>query len=429
MGNEITLWQNQVEAKLPKTANIAEVMKYNHTLSSKDISQIGFAYQSESYEMATNYIWEKTMNCLRKIILSFGGEFALEMLGMKDSAILQKIPESYVINISYELGIISKEGKVKLSNCNELIAYYLSSDGQNSEMDQMEANSFIRACVEHVLQQEIEYSQLEFCSFRDKLKRESLVDGDALIDSMQGAPYFYKKTIVRTLLNLIDSTKDAEQDNAFNNLSIIVPHLWDDISGDDRGLIGSAYTEAVNLNMSRKISVLKNLLLKVRGFDYVPENLRSNTFIDAAKRIVAAHMAIDNFYNEPTAVDYLYSLGTVIPSHAVGNCITALLCVKLGNQYGISFAAQNKADELLDGMNIDKKIFYLNNVLPYDEYILNKLTITECVNRWIDLKFAVGENIKTRNIMVNKLIVATEKKNAAEIIRCANLMRNKLYAK
>ena len=429
MGNDMILWQSQIENKLPKTATVSQIMEYNRTLSKKDINQIGIAYSSESFEMATNYIWEKTMNYLRKIILTFGEEFALEMLGMQDRALLQKIPESYTINISYELGIISKEGKVKLTQSNELIAYYLSTDGQDTEMDQMTANLIIRSCVEHVLQQEIEFEQLEFCSFRDKLKKTSIVDGDDLIESIRTAPYFYKKTIIRALLNLVDCTGGAEQDNSFNNLAVIVPYLWPEISGDDRGLIGTAYTEAVNSNKTRKTAVLKNLLLKVRGFDYVPENLRSNTFIDAAKNIIAVHTALNNFYNEPSAVDYLYSLGTVIPSHAVGTCITALLCVRLGNDYGISFAAQDKAKELLRGMSADKKTFYLERVLPYDEFVLNKLTVQSCIDRWLTCVdfISPNEKIKTGNPTVNKLINATFEKNAAEIRRNALKLKMKLY--
>ncbi len=428
MENSVVLWQTKFDSKLPKLASISEVISYNQTLSDKDIIQIKNAYQFAAFEMATSFIWEKTINKLRTVILSFGDDFALEMLGARDKAILQKIPELYAINLSYELGIISQEGKMKLTQCNEFLSYYLSTDNQNIEMDVDTTNLIIRACIEHVLQQNIEYEQLEFCSFRDILKQKNMVESDPIIKKIQQSPYFYKKTIVRTLLNLIDNTKGIEQDNSYNNFLVIIPCVWNDISGEDRGLIGTSYTEAVNSNKAKKISVLKNLLLKVRGFDYVPENLRSNTFIEAAQNIISVHFAINNFYNEPAALDYLYSLGTVIPSPAVGACISALLCVKIGNKYGPSFGAQAKADEMLDGMNMDKKIFYFERVLPYDEFVINKLMIDECIERWCTIDFTQNiKDVRTNNSIVNKLISATLAHNTDEIRKCAFSLRNKLY--
>ena len=85
---------------------------------------------------------------------------------------------------------------------------------------------------------------------------------------------------------------------------------------------------------------LKQALLKVRGFNYVPENLRSQTFLKAAEAIVLrAHEGMNNFYNEEAPTINLEKLGTVIPAPALGPCITALLCVRLGNSYGTCWAA------------------------------------------------------------------------------------------
>lgn len=428
MKNELVLWNSSVENKIPKVASVDKIMSYNQTLTTREVQQISIAYQSEAFEMAASFIWEKAMNKLRTYILSFGNEFALEMLGMKDIAILQKIPEKYVIDLSYELGIISSPGKMKLTQCNEFISYYLSHS--DDEMDIDTINLIIRSCVEYVLQLNVEFQNLEFCSFRDSLKKDSLSKESQILVNICQAPYFYKKTIVRTLLNLIDSTSGIEQDNAFNNLSLIIPLIWDSVATEDKWMVGTSYTEAINSNETRKISVLKSLLLKIKGFDYVPENVRSNTFIDAAKKIIAVHYSMNNFYNEPAAVDYLYSLGTVIPSHAVGACISALLCVKLGNSYGISFDAQEKADVLLQPLSIDKKRYYFEKILPFDEDILNKLTNKNCVERWLNLDFVISdiEGIKTNNININRILKYTKEGLVSEVIEEANKLKKKLYS-
>lgn len=85
---------------------------------------------------------------------------------------------------------------------------------------------------------------------------------------------------------------------------------------DDKYPIGFAYAEVVNDGNEKVSSVLKSLLLKVKGFDYVPENLRSNTFINAAKNVISVHYSTNNFYNEPASIRNLASLGTIIPTPA-----------------------------------------------------------------------------------------------------------------
>ena len=126
-------------------------------------------------------------------------------------------------------------------------------------------------------------------------------------------------------------------------------------------------------------------MLKVKGFDYVPENLRSNTYIIAAKDLLSAHQGMNNFYNEPSKAKYLAQMGNSIPAPAFGNCMTAVLACKLGNSYGISWDAQTYLDEILQTVSKDRWSYYLSSVLPYDRVILYKLCVDITADRWIEL--------------------------------------------
>jgi hypothetical protein len=50
---------------------------------------------------------------------------------------------------------------------------------------------------------------------------------------------------------------------------------------------------------------LRRALMRVNGFDFVPETLRSETFRAAARAVLGAHLAWDNFYNEPKPMEAL----------------------------------------------------------------------------------------------------------------------------
>lgn len=154
--------------------------------------------------------------------------------------------------------------------------------------------------MQYVLGQNNE-TEIEFNNFRDRLFKESLADDDSLFILLDDAPYFYKRTVVRTLLNLIKNTSGGERDNVLHNFDQFIPRLWDKISGEDKWSIGNTYAEAISNGDIKEASYLKNVLTKVKGFDYVPETLRSQTFIEIAHDLQRAHLNFNNFYNEPSA--------------------------------------------------------------------------------------------------------------------------------
>lgn len=82
---------------------------------------------------------------------------------------------------------------------------------------------------------------------------------------------------------------------------------------------------------------------------------------------------MNNYHNEPGAISALASLGTTIPSATISHCVSAILCVKLGNHWGISWAAQDTANSLLRHLGENRWRYYLDECLPADETILGKL--------------------------------------------------------
>lgn len=114
-------------------------------------------------------------------------------------------------------------------------------------------------------------------------------------------------------------------------------------------------------------------LSKVSGFDYVPENLRSLSFIEVARRIKKIHYELNNFYNEPSAVRELEKMGKQIPKPAIKECVGAVFMVLLGNSYGRSYEVIEPAELVLQKLTESDCKLYIEHCLPYDESVLNKI--------------------------------------------------------
>jgi hypothetical protein len=112
-----------------------------------------------------------------------------------------------------------------------------------------------------------------------------------------------------------------------------------------------------------------------------------------------------------------------IPGPALAACITAVLCVKLGNQYGVSFAAQGAADSFIQGISDDRWLYYLDERLENDGVVLPKLLQANPIENWVALikKLEIDpSDLKSPD--VKNLIVATNNDRRAVITRIVQTM-------
>ena len=385
--NQVALYQESAGVvAVPDTNDVAILMSYNRSLSSNDANKIVKAFDNELYDMAAEYIWSRTISTLKKNIMKFGEEFVAEMLDRPDISSVEDISEYEVITLSSDLGFINQTAKIEFMQFSEIIQHYMSNEDPDEAFPLTKVSDIVRSCVKHVLGfEKVEY-EISFVSFRNRLRTEYIIEGHEIYTQLKLDPYFYKRTVFKTMMNLAKTTKDsAEREIILNNMISIFVEIWSALSSEEKWVIGRSYAQCLSDGDNKLLIALKSVLLKVKGFDYVPENLRSNTYIIAAKDLLSAHQGMNNFYNEPSKAKYLAQMGNSSPAPAFGNCMTAVLACKLGNSYGISWDAQTYLDEILQTVSKDRWSYYLSSVLPYDRVILYKLCVDITADRWIEL--------------------------------------------
>ena len=379
------LWSASGGIQLPKTAEVDTVLSYSAQLREKEIKSIFRNYSEEDFEMASEAIWERAILVLKERVLSLGLEFVGEMVGLDDMAYVRELPPFEVINLAAELGFINSTGKMRLSQANEIVQHYRQRDVEE-EMPKNESDSVIRACVQYILGYESSELSIEFSDFRNSLKLQLFEKQTDRMMMLIGSPYFYKRTTVRTLINLIASTEGAEYEMVSSNFATIIEAVWDGLTSDDKYFIGTTYSKYVNRGEKKYIYTFKNALEKVHGYDYVPENLRSISFIQAAKNIKRVHYEFNNFYNEPDAVTRLERLGNQIPKPALKESVSACIMVYVGNAYGSSDLAKQPTCEVLNKLDTEAWKYYINECLPYDEDVLLKISAGDRrTDKWCEL--------------------------------------------
>jgi hypothetical protein len=375
--SDIKTWDGPSGAIIPADAMAPkEIVSYAIRLSEKQQIQIVNAYSTGAFDMASEYIWRISLIRLKETLQALGPKFLGEMLGKDDvdeyTSIDELLTDYSTIQLSEQLGIISSTGALKLKQAQELINHYFSND-VHEELDGISAMQIGRACVQYILSVAKTSVAVEFEEIRKKLLNEDIASDDSTIKELASYPIFYLRTMLTVLLSAIKNEKGGTFDHSVNNLNAILPHVWGAISDTDKWRIGSVYRDVTTEGNVPAASAMKKALMKVKGFDFVPENLRSNTFIKAAKEVIEVHFSMNNYYNEPAAVSKLSNLGTTIPKPAIFPCLQAYMAVYLGNQYGVSFKAEGIALEQLKRISIDDWHTYFDNALASDEVILGKM--------------------------------------------------------
>lgn len=438
----IQLWQATDQVSIPKgvTEPDAIVAFGSETLSKRDIASIAKGFEAESYEMVSTFVWTKAAATLKRQVAMLGMEFVGEMLGRPDldddSDPATAIGDHEAIALAEDLGMVTTTQALRLKHSLELVAHFSklpNRPGVQEEMDRGEAVQLLKTCITSILGKPQFAAAMQFAKFRDRLTSVTFKANDTDVAAIKASPYFFIRTTLSVLLSAIKTSQGASLEHAVGNAMTLVPILWDQIREQERWQIGQKYAE-VSADGNRIASAgLKRALMDVRGFDFVPESLRSNTFTEAAATVISAHFALNNYYNEKQPMEALAALGTSIPRPALAKVLEAVLAVRLGNQWGEARSAQPAATRVLDLLRPVQWAYYFDECLRRDRTVLDKLAFEERPRqRWCELISSLEglDDFRSRSKSVNLLLENSRKgmapRQLAEVGLLAKALREKI---
>ena len=438
--NELAIWKPADKAILPTNAKTpSEIVNYALQLSTRDRKQVAQGFKAGNYEMALNFVWIKAMASLKRELSSVGINFLGEMLGKpeinEDVDVVDLITDREAIKLSEELGVVSSTEAMRLRQAQELVSHFSKLDPslvdeEDIEMDEHEAIGVLKTCIKNILGKPKIEVATEFVQFREALESKTLSKDDPQVQTLQSSPYFFRSLTINILLSVIKEATGAKLEHSLANLNVILPLLWDNIRETEKWQVGRTYAEAHANGELTAMSGLRKALLKVQGFDFVPESLRSAAFIEAAEKVIKAHEGFDNFYLEEAPMKVLKNLGTVIPAPAFSICASAIMSVRLGNSYGKSWYASPIAGKMLLSFTRDRWEYYFNQCLPSDVRILDKLIFEKPTKEFFSI---VSENdldqINVTNRSIKSLILAASKDDVQKVQNFAKNLRKQYYGK
>jgi hypothetical protein len=430
----VALWEAPSSLAISdRISSVPQIVSAATQLRPRERKQISANFEAGHYELVGTFVWHRTMVLLKGQLSKLGNRFISELLQRPDidddTDLKSAISETEALALARDLGMITPTQAMRLAHAQETINHFASleagADLDSEEgMTHEEALLCLRVCVQGVLGHESISVAGDFAAFRTSLEAQTFTSESQDIIRLQQSPYLFIRTAVSVLLSVIREGKGAQLEHAARNALLIIRLLWPKLKQPERWQIGQAYSAEFNEGNKDSVKALHAILLSVKGFDYVPESLRSDTFSRVAAAVVAAHQGTNNYYNEPKPMRELADLGTSIPNPALAICVTAALCVKLGNPWGIAWNAQTAANEVLQNISQERWLYYLDGCLERDLVILPKLTSGAPQKRWIEFVPTLKlDPARLKSRKVRSLLSAT---NAGHVSKVTDLARQML---
>lgn len=393
--NALVPWTATDVISIPEEVREAkDIVTYGKaTLSQRDMTSITKGFEAGSYEMVSTFVWTKAAAALKRQVSTLGMEFVGEMLGRPDldenSDPATSIGDHEAIALAEDLGMVTTTQSLRLKQALQLVAHFSTVTGETLSDDEMmpeEALALLRTCIASILGKPQFEAALQFAEFRKRLAASTLTAADSDLAAIANSPYFFVRTTLSILLAALKTSQGASLEHAVGNTMVLVPQLWTNLREPEKWQVGQAYAEVNSAGNRIASAGLKKALLKVKGFDFVPESLRSNTFTETAARVLSAHFAFDNFHNEREPMEALAALGTSIPRPAFAKVVEAALAVRLGNRWGVAHNAQHAATEVLRLLRPAQWHYYFDECLPRDRTVMDKLAFDDKpVRNWCEL--------------------------------------------
>lgn len=438
--NDLAVWAASDQVTIPASIkSVQDIVNYaTATLSKRDIKSIVSGFESGSFEMVSTFVWSKATATLKQQVSTLGMEFVGEMLGRPDldadSDPASSIADHEAIRLAELLGMITATQAMRLKHAMQIVAHFSKKqlgDGDDEEMNEDEVRSLLRACVSSILGKPHFDAAVRFVDFRKRLNEQTFHKDDPIVDQIKNSPHFFQKTTLSVLLSAVKTSKGALLENVLGNIMSLVPAMWPTLREPEKWQVGQAYAEANSNNSQMASAALRRALMDVRGFDFVPESLRSSTYTQVAAKVLEAHFGYNNFYNEQEPAAALAMLGTTVPMPAFAKCMEATLAVRLGNRWGFAWAAQGSADQILRSLRDAQWQYYLNECLPSDVTVLDKVSQEDAPRaRWcLMVQELVPSGVIYRNSTVGKLIDASRANVVVEVTKFSAKLRGMIGQK
>ncbi len=358
------------------------------------------------FDAALNYLWNETIVNLRQKVIRFDLDYFYDStIGdsdrrskFKNEDDIKNLDDWELINGCLKTGIITQIGYKHLDYIRDMRNFASAAHPNHTILTGLQVVSWLETCINEVLVKEPSGPVLEIKKLLHSIRDETLTATDAkpIIAHIHKLPQGLAHSLLRTIFGMYTDEKLGVV--CRNNIDLFAKDVWnrsDNSAKKDIGLKHAVFS--ANAEIKRK-SLAKQFLEVVDGLNYLTEEVRAIELKDRLETLLAAHNDYNNFYTEePNARMLLkYVSNGLIPDAICSEYVKVLITCKLGNIYGVAYAAEPYYNAMINIFQDSEIIEFLK--LLNDEEIILKFDQPIRAKRFKDIANLLKNN--TKNVIL-----------------------------
>jgi hypothetical protein len=293
-------------------------------------------------DAAINYAWNSSIIELRNKVRAFGVTIVPQVIGKPfDDQVLDEMQDSELLGLCLSLNLLTEEGFFMLDQSRDVRNNFSAAHPPIGTVDAYEYLNFLNRCAKHAL--------------NDSINPRG-VDVTVFISAVKGATF---NEFQRS--EWIGRIKETHQAQREALISILHGIYCDPAVGEEARLNALGLAEAFAGEFTAKTkselvmrhtgysaegkkdrhSASQQFFSKLSIVGLLSEAERHTMVVAACKRLMSAHQAYNNFYNETPFAERLLEISSQspIPDSAKEDFVETVVTCSVGNQYGTCRAA------------------------------------------------------------------------------------------
>jgi hypothetical protein len=380
------------------------------------LSKFLVAISTGLFDAALNYLWDETIKQLRVRVLASDFKYFYDIVipdvKRKDFSSpedLLKLDDSTLIEGALKIGLISQIGYKHLDYIRYMRNWASAAHPNQTKLTGLNLVSWLETCVREVIATPLSSIHIKTNKLLGNIKAHIIDKSEA----EEIASFFTDlsaeecNALAKGFFGIYIDPSSKQQ--TIDNISLIAPFLWNFVSEDTRSDFGIryAYFTATGEKHSKEMS--RRFLELTGGLSYLPDLVKTPQIKSVIDRLLEAHLAFNNFYNEPPIARELLSIvgshGT-IPAQLNYQYIRTVVIVFLTNGNGEVWNANPTYEELI--ANFDSKQSYLALTAFREELVRSRLQFPLCKKKYKELLSLIEPHITSGGV---KSLMADIKNN------------------
>jgi len=370
---------------------VVEVLTPEQLAGAMYISKFVAACAVGLFDAALNFLWNETIRNLREKAARFDLEYFYDSVvtdpdrrsKLKTEADLEKLEDWELIRGCLTTGLISEIGFRHLDYIRDMRNWASAAHPNQNELTGLQVVSWLDTCIREVLAKEPAGPVIEVRRLLRSLRQEKLSPDDIppIAASLPMLPDDLSRSLLRTILGMYTDVNLAA--DVRNNIKLVAKAVWEVCSDESRYEAGMKLASLEANGEASRVKLAREFLELVDGLAYLPPDrlaLEISTVLDT---LMSVHNGWHNFYNEPTPARQLQRLVPAsgeVPSNVVKKYVKTVTMCRIGNGYGISWAAQPIYDDLISRFS-DKHVFWFINLVRDTEFG-SRLQFPQCAQHY-----------------------------------------------